>query len=166
MQDKRLTHRLTDYWNHLRGEDQLPRWETFDRVSFSELWRQCCGWKVNTDNEETIVYTYEFVGDSALKIAYEDLTGKQFTSIQTSSNNASPPYLVAELLASHFDNFPPTRILQKIDRVVKRPALVIEEGQVLDTSGKNIRFRSCLLPFGEEGIKVSHMALGLSWKAY
>ncbi len=160
MQDKRLTHRLTDYWNQLRGDGSLPKWKDFDSTEFSDIWQQCCGWKVDTDEAAAIVYTYEYVGKSIAKMAGRDMTGKQFVSTPPSGEHAG------ELLAKHFNNFPAARILQKIDRVVKRPALVIEEGRTDSEAGKSVLFRSCLLPFGTEDGKVTHMVLGLSWKLY
>jgi hypothetical protein len=171
MQDKRLTHRLTEYWNQLRGDGALPKWEDFDPVSFGDIWHQCCGWKVDTEDATSIVYTYEYVGDSVMKMAGKNLMGEKFISLQQAAaagiiKRSISESLAGELLTKHFNNFPAARILKKIDRVVKRPALVIEEGRTDDDLGKNVRFRSCLLPFGNETGKVSHMVLGLSWKVY
>jgi hypothetical protein len=171
MRDKRLTHLLTDYWNQLREEHPLPEWEKFNQESFKELWRQCCGWKVDTATSNTIVYTYEHIGESLKKVAGDNRIGKKVTSHRPASGhdhtNIKPGHgTTDELLIQHFDNFPAARILQKIDRTVQKPAIVIEEGRVTDGEGNDIRFRSCLLPFGDKEGVVSHMVLGLSWKKY
>jgi len=162
MKDKRLTHRLTEYWNTMRGDASLPSWTEFDSRHFGDIWKKCCGWKVDTTNTSTIVYTYEHVGEFVKEFA-GDLMGKQITSQLSTLAGEHPP---GELLASHFQSFPAARILQKIDRVVHKPAIVIEEGRVIDGNGKNIRFRSCLIPFGTQDGLVTHMVLGLSWKEY
>jgi len=173
MQDKRLTHRLTDYWNQLRGDGHLPNWKDFDSKEFGDIWEQCCGWKVEADQVSSIVYTYEYVGKSIAQVAGKDMTGQQYVSSQlvAEAGKPAPKRAVAEvkageLVAKHFNNFPAARILQKIDRIVKRPAIVIEEGRADGNDGKSVRFRSCLLPFGTEDGKVTHMVLGLSWKQY
>ena len=40
---KRLTMRLTNHWNSLRGGLVLPQWEHFDIAKFDDIWQQCCG---------------------------------------------------------------------------------------------------------------------------
>jgi hypothetical protein len=171
MQEKRLTHRLTEYWNQMREEASLPSWEYFDPASFGDMWQQCCGWKVDAENSSTIVYTYEYAGDSVTKIVGGSLKGKKVASPQLKLDEKAARKARANMppggiFLSHFHNFPPARILEKIDRTVKKPAIVIEEGRVVNGDGKNVRFRSCLLPFGTHDGKVTHMVLGLSWKTY
>ena len=67
MEDKRLTKRLTDYWNRLRQDMPLPQWEKFNVGGLADVWGQCCVWRVNVANMDKRInqYTYEYVGSNA-----------------------------------------------------------------------------------------------------
>ena len=46
MNDKRLTKRLTDYWQILRKNSQLPIWEHFNNAALGDIIEKCCVWSV------------------------------------------------------------------------------------------------------------------------
>ncbi len=143
MQDKRLTKRLTDYWDRLRKDAVLPQWEKFNPGAFDDIWKQCCGWRVEPGGTNSHVYTYEYVGSAVKQALGSDPTGQMFTS--------------------HFKNFPGARIVQGIDEVVSKKAPHTDEGQFINEDSKVVKYRSCLLPFGKKDGKVTHIVLGLSW---
>jgi hypothetical protein len=145
MHDQRLTTRLIDYWTRLRKDLPIPQWQSFNGAAFDDLWQQCCGWRVDQGNSNTFTYTYEHVGQSVREAIGSDLTGKIFNS--------------------RFNNFPGATISKSIDNVVKNPTPLIEESQFINEKNKIVKYRSCLLPFGKDG-KVTHIVLGLSWKAF
>jgi len=148
MHDKRLTKRLTDYWNTIRKEDILPPIERFNRAALEDVMGQCCIWKVEIShsNSKTPLYIYEFVGSSLKEALGKDMTGEMFI-----------PQL---------KNFPAARIVAKIDTVIASQEPVSDEGQFINEKNKIIKYRSCLLPFGNKEGRISNIVLGLSWAAF
>ena len=170
MIDKRLTMRLTNHWKSLRGGLVLPHWEHFDIAKFNDIWQQCCGWSVKPGDVNTILFTYEHVGNSIKQAVGSDLTGKVFSSLLQGFPGPRVKAVVRNeltegMFADHFRNFPAARIVQKIDKVIKKLSPVIEEGRFTDEHNRVVRYRSCLLPFGKEDT-VTNIVLGLSWKSY
>jgi hypothetical protein len=146
MQDKRLTKRLMDYWTRLQENKALPSWEKFNMGALSDIWGQCCVWRVDVASMEKPVrqYTFEYVGSSAQQALGEDLTGTMFIS--------------------RFHHFPGARIAKRIDEVVDQGVPISDEGTFVNENSKVVMYRSCLLPFGTPDGKVTRVMLGLSWK--
>jgi hypothetical protein len=101
---------------------------------------------VESGDGSTTTYTYEYVGASVKEAVGSDMTGKMFTS--------------------QFRGFPGARVVQKIDEVVKARQIIVDEGQFVNEQSKLVKYRSCLLPFGTREGVVTHVVLGLSWRAY
>ncbi len=148
MEDKRLTTRLTIYWNNLRKDLPLPQSELFNPAALTDIMGKCCMWRVEVDKtlNNKNIYMYEFVGQETKEALGVDMTGKSF----------SP----------NTGNFPGARIVEKIDEVVNSAAPLTDEGQFVNKNNKVVKYRSCLLPFGTKEGKVSHILLGLSWRAF
>ena len=148
MEDQRLTKRLTEYWNRLRKDLPLPAWAKFNVGSLQDVWGQCCVWRVDLTGLENKrrQYTYEYMGSNAREALGQDLTGMVFIS--------------------HFQRFPGARVVERVEEVVASHAPVSDEGSFVNENQKIVKYRSCLLPFGTPEGKVTHIVLGLSWKAF
>ena len=149
MQDKRLTHRLTDYWNRLRKEYPLPQIGKFNPAALEDIMGKCCIWRVEissaSSTKQIPIYTSEFVGEEVKQAVGLDM---------------------GEAFSPHIQNFAAARIIQKIDEVVRTGNVVADEGQFINESHKIVKYRSCLLPFGTPKGKVTNVLLGISWKAF
>jgi hypothetical protein len=148
MEDKRLTRRLTDYWDRLRKDNPLPQWAQLNTGAISDVWGQCSVWRVEIGRQATdsIAYTYEYVGKNTKEAMGTDMTG--------------------ELFLTKFRNFPGVKLTKNIDSVVKNRVPEYDEGSFINEKQKLVKFRSCLLPFGTTEGRVTHILLGLSWKAF
>jgi hypothetical protein len=166
MSDKRLTLRLTEYWDSLRQQAMLPQWERFDIGAFADVWRQCCGWRVDTGEGNTLVFTYDYVGESVKEAIGGDLAGQKFTAARLPGAPLATSRQMEKVFATHFHAFPVARVVKKADRAINKRIPVVEEGRFEDSDGKTVRYRSCLLPFGTAEGKVTRIMLGLSWKVY
>jgi len=144
-QDKRLTKRLISYWENLRKQDVLPGWNKFNPAALADIMGQCCMWKVEISdkNNNSQLYTYEYIGEDVQKALGRDLTGKIF------SPNVRP--------------FPAARIVKRINEIVESKNPILDEGNFVNEKNKTIKFRSCLLPFGTKEGEVTNVLLGLSW---
>lgn len=148
MEDKRLTTRLLNYWDKLRENLPLPPWQKFNVGALEDIWGQCCVWRVDIASVDRRInnYTYEYVGRNAKEALGMDLTGLMFVS--------------------HFQKFPGARVMERIDDAVERSVPISDEGIFVNQQNKVVKYRSCLLPFGTEKGRVTHVVLGLSWKAF
>ena len=45
------------------------------------------------------------------------------------------------------------------------PKPLVDIGQFISENNKVVKFRSCLLPFGKDGV-VTHVLAGLSWREF
>jgi hypothetical protein len=172
MSDKRLTLRLTEYWDNLRGQAVLPQWDRFDTKEFADIWKQCCGWRIEAGEGNTIIFTYDHVGDSVKEAINNDLWGRKFTTSSRVlpgaplTRNIVGAGLAEQMYASDFKGFPVAGIIKKIDRVINKLVPLIDEGRFENPERKTVRYRSCLMPFGSAEGKVERIVLGLSWKIY
>lgn len=144
MEDQRLISRLISYWERICSGGSMPRWEQFNATTIEDLWQQCCAWKVDIGGKSPS-YTYEYVGKGIKGALGIDPTGTMFTT--------------------HFRNFPGARIVREIDTLVTMPKPLKDESQFVNEQSKVVKYRSCLLPFGNKK-RLTHVVLGLSWKAF
>lgn len=172
MNDKRLTQRLTDYWNSLRGDGPLPKWESFNTGEFSDIWKQCCEWRVEAGDGNTVIFTYDHVGESVKEAIDNDLWGRKFTTSSRVlpgaplTRNIIGAGLAEQMYTSDFKGFPVASIIKKIDRVLNKLAPLVDEGRFENPERRVVRYRSCLMPFGTPEGRVERLVLGLSWKVY
>lgn len=148
MHEKRLTQRLTDYWNRLRKEAPLPQIERFNHGALEDVIGKCCLWRVEIrdPSARARMYTYEYVGEEMQQIVGSDVIGTT--------------------ISPHFKDFPAARIISKISEAVEHGTIVVDEGQFVGSNSKVIKYRSCLLPFGTQEGRVTNVLLGISWKAF
>src|SRR6266567_2868110 len=111
MHDKRLSKRLIDYWERLRGESSLPQIEQFNHEALNDVIGKCSVWRVEIGNQHTKnpLYTCEFVGEDAKEAIGSDIIGQV----------ASP----------RMHTFPAARILERINEVVESGVVIAYEGQ-------------------------------------
>jgi hypothetical protein len=146
MQDKRLTIRLTNYWNLIRKEDILPAMDRFNKSALEDIMTKCCIYKVEISGNSNKLYSYEFVGSNLKEAFGKDMTGQMFsTKLKT---------------------FPAARVINKIESVIEQKQPVVDEGQFINEKSQLIKYRSCLLPFGNREGRVTNILLGLSWAAF
>lgn len=148
MTDKRLTLRLTEYWNRLRKDLPLPQIEHFSPSTLEDVMGKCCMWRVDIggNNNNMLMYSSEYVGDELKEAIGSKLTG--------------------EVFSPRISQFPAARIMGKISHAVEDKTVVSDEGQFVHEDNRIIKYRSCLLPFGTRAGKVTNILLGVSWKKF
>jgi hypothetical protein len=72
---------------------------------------------------------------------------------------------VGEVFTTKQRHYPAARIMARLEEVWSNPAPLYDEGQFVSPTHKTVKFRSCLLPFGQ-GEEVSHILVGLSWREF
>lgn len=144
--EQRLSFRMTKYWNNLKGDKEIPAIELFNNALIQDIWPNCIQIAVFKSND-TLSYSYEYIGDEIGPILGKIRLGDRMTSKMT--------YL------------PTVKILSSLDTAVSKPETVIEDGQFVNpVISKVVKYRSCLLPFGKNRDHITHFIVGFSWRTY
>lgn len=143
MQEQRLTYRLTHYWQKIRKDKAYPDMRHFNQAAVEDLWPNC--FRVTVDNKERHLYRYEYMGEAIRSLHGRDLIGQP--------------------VEMHVMTFPGKVIHKKFDQAASGEA-VEDQGHFLNNEGQLIKYRACLLPFGNEERGVTHLLIGLSWRAF
>ncbi len=142
-EEKRLAYRLIAHWKKLQKGKGLPDIRQFSPAAIGDMWQHCIRLLV-TENNNVRLYKYEHIGPNIVAALGKDLTGHQVTpSIRT---------------------VPGANIIRKLDLSIPLHEPVMEQGQFINHNDKIIKYRSCILPFGDINYALSHAVIGLSWK--
>lgn len=147
MQQNRLTQRLADYWEMLRRERVMPEFVQLNISTISDLWPNCVLFSIlPTADGRAPTLSLNKVGDNIRPIYGNEMLGLTFNTAQR-----------------HFQG---TKIIQRTGEVIRDKRPVFDEGQFVSEKGTVIKFRSCLMPFGNAEGNVTHVLVGLSWREY
>ena len=139
--EERVTQRLRDYWNTLRGEQQFPSRANFRMEAVTGLGPHAFALDLPHGVDDPV---FRFVGK-----ALSDDCGKDFTLMPLS---AVPPHtLLAEVARRYTD---------VIDR--KTPVEFAEEHVGAD--GSTTLFRGAMLPFSEDGQTLDFIVGAITYK--
>lgn len=142
IQEQRLTRRLLNYWQLIRKMKDYPDIVHFNTSAVEDVWGNCLRLSLEPPKD---IYRYEYMGDKIIKIYGKDLTG-------TTLEQATP-------------KFPGLSLHQKIhDAAMGIP--VEDEGHFLKENGAMVKYRACLLPFGNPQMGVTHVIIGLSCRSF
>lgn len=137
----RLTDRLTNYWLLLKEDAAMPPFSRFSISTVSDIWQQCVLFTVQPDNHGVSFYQ---VGEQA-KALYGDVAGNPMSA-----------------QVRHYQH---AAIVRRMDEMLATPQVMYDQGEFMNEQGKLVKYRSCMLPFGENG-KVTHVLAGLSWREF
>jgi PAS domain len=144
--EKRLVNRLTEYWERLRKDNPLPLMQTFKKDAITDVIENCLILKREKQGEDKITYVYEFVGKGIIAAVGKDVTG--------------------ERILGHVHAIPGGAIIKQVEQCVASLQPISDEGKFINDKSKVVKYRSCLLPFGATDSTVTHLLVGLSWRAF
>lgn len=146
MNDNRLIVRLSDYWNRIKKDDLIPDFRKNNPASIEDLWEQC--FVLSIVPPDLFCFKYEYLGEKIQKIYGSDLTG----TIVNIKNKQFPNSVIVPKLQS-------INILSDM-----KPSE--DSGQMPHDSGKIIKYRTVLLPFGNESKGLTHIVVGVSFREF
>jgi hypothetical protein len=144
MEELRLTRRLHRYWDHIRKDCDLPDVHQLNSAALDDVWPYC--FKVGIDTRKGISYKYEYMGEPIAKLYGDDLTGRA--------------------IEHKAKDFPGAPIHAKIPEAVESRKPINDDGHFVNRAGKLIKYRACILPFGNEKDGVTHVVVGLSCRVF
>lgn len=144
MQEHRLTLRLMRYWELIRKGRTYPEIIQFNAAAVEEIWPYC--FRVSVQSQAVPHYAYEYMGEVIAGLYGRDLTGM--------------------VVNRHMKQFPGAVLHGKLDHVVASNEPLLDEGHFVTEQGKLIKYRACLLPFGNEKKGLTHIVVGLSCRVF
>jgi hypothetical protein len=144
MEELRLTRRLHRYWEHIRKDKDMPDIHQLNHATIEDVWPYC--FRVKVDTRKGISYKYEYMGEPIAKLYGDDLTGR---AIEHKARD-----------------FPGAVVHDKIPEAVEKAIPVNDDGHFVNRAGKLIKYRACILPFGNEKEGVTHVVVGLSCRVF
>lgn len=138
---KRGHERLIAYWQQLANGRKFPEETDIETDAISDLWNSC--FLLNTDKATKDGYHYEFMGPSLIEAYGVDLTGQVHT-------DTTEPNIVS--------------ILNSFKQVVDQGEYVVDESEFVNKQGQNVKYRCCLVPFGQAPDKVKYILGFMRWK--
>jgi hypothetical protein len=143
---KRLVDRLTDYWRRLKKDDILPQIQKINSGALDDVWDNCFILEIE-GRDDRRMYLYKYMGSEIKKAYGVDMTGQ----------HVSPAVKMV----------PGSKVLNYIEECVSDLVPHEEHGTFINTENKTVKFRSCILPFSSRtNNKVTHLLVGLSWRAF
>ncbi len=146
MQERRLTSRLLEYWDNIRKDRTLPDINSFNSSAVEDVWGFCIRLAIQPGKGDTKTYRYEYIGDRLREAYGADISGK----IASAKNRQLPGF----------------KLLAQADGAVAGHETTTGHGQFINKDSKLVKYRNCVLPFGKDNGEVSHVIIGMSWKAF
>ncbi|NBO18075.1 MAG: PAS domain-containing protein [Proteobacteria bacterium] len=142
--EQRLTQRMIGYWQLIKKSNEMPQIEHFNSAAVEDLWQQCM--MVSVDTRKGVLFKCEFMGDHLIK-AY----GRDMQSEIIESTNAA---------------FPGVGVYKRLQQMVGGNTPQEDSGFFLNKGGDMVKYRACFLPFGKESKGLTHVIIGLSFRAF
>lgn len=139
--EERVTQRLRDYWNTLRGEQQFPSRANFRMEAVTGLGPNAFALDLAKGADDPI---FRFVGETLADECGQDLTLKPLWAVP-------PDTLLAEVARRYID-------------VVDRKAPVEFAEEHVGTDGSTALFRGAMLPFSEDGQTLDFIVGAITYK--
>jgi hypothetical protein len=140
--ERRISHQLVNYWQHIKGDRLLPSVGDIDQDDIADMWEHCFLVQIHDNRDGSgISYAYDYVGDSLQELMLDE-DGR-------ASYLAALPY---EKLQAFHEEMGMTNLP------------VVESVEDLPVNGQSIMFRMCLLPIGDGSGGVAAIFGGMRFK--
>lgn len=139
--EQRLTFRLLSYWNRIRSSREFPALSDVNINEIAEMWHYTFTLALKSDGH----HEFQFFGQELINIIGENLTG--------------------ELVATAMEQAMISNLIGFYDKVVQQRAPVSESSQFY-MDGKEIRYRSLIVPFSSDGQTIDYLLGTTNFKAY
>jgi hypothetical protein len=144
--EQRITRRLISYWHECKGTKNIPLRQDISKEKLEDVWQDCFLIEVTEDERLGHDFRYTYIGPRIIAAYGDNVTG---ADIQTSL--LSPD-------GSHITDI--------FEEVVETKKPVVDESEFRNLQKVLVRYRQCVLPFGDEKGKVTCLLGGMRWGAF
>lgn len=134
--ERRLTHRLVGYWERVRAGRIMPSETDINPDDLAELWDDC--FLVHTSDLKMEDYNYIYLGVNIAHMYQDGVKGD-------------------------LEHFNASKLSKSFQKVIDTKKPVLEEGGIVNASGRTVLFRQCLLPLGKNN-EVEAILGGIRYK--
>ena len=129
--ERRLTYRLLNYWDTLRGAREYPKMSDIDGDMIPDIWPWC--FILDTQRDYPSPY-FHFLGEGLAKYSGVYLSGKDDWRMT-----------LLDKAAAH------------LDHTLKARAPIMIEDELVRYDGQSLQFRSIMLPLSDDGETITHI---------
>jgi hypothetical protein len=145
MIELRLTGRLIKYWQPIKKDKNIPSIEKFSYDVVRDIRGKCFQVSVlRKDGEYDFVY--QEIGDELTDVFERNLIGMRVIS-QTSF-------------------LPAKKMIENMKQAINSNTPIELNGQFVSKNSEIIKYRSCLLPFGNDKDQITDFIIGISWNSF
>lgn len=139
--ERRITHRLINYWQRIKGDRVLPSETDIDSDDIADMWGDCFIIQLHDmeDLTRAHAYTYTYLG-KALSELYEP---------PSDGNDGVLSVLNSE------------RLMGMVSEMQMTKLPIVEHMENFRHQGRVIKYRMCVLPLGEENGRINGLLGGL-----
>ncbi len=132
--ERRLTHKLVDYWHLLKGEDILPAESAIDSDDIADMWEDCFLLRPRGDAGFDDAWGFHY-----------HYKGPELKAVFVQPNPEADEQLLV---------LPPEKIIAVYQEMALTKLPIVEEVEDFSLAFGQIKYRMCLLPMGdpEEGV--------------
>lgn len=142
--ERRITHRLVNYWQGIKGDNILPPESAIDSDDIPDLWDDCFIIQTNSENLlEDRAYGYSYIGRSLLDMLVPDEDGIGEGNLVT---------------------LMPDRLMAIYSEMLMTKLPVTDEVEGFNLNGRMIKYRQCLLPMGNSDGRIHAIFGGMRYK--
>jgi len=145
-QEYRLTARLTQHWDMIRKDKELPDIHHLRPDVIDDLWQQCVMIGINVGTQENTSYKYEYMAPGLAEAYGRDMTGTQ--------------------VDVRMKQFPGSVLTSKLKDVIANKKPAEDQGAFVNEQGKTVKYRASFLPFGNDSKGLTHVVVGLSYRLF
>jgi len=145
--DRRISNRLLQYWEELRGVHDLPledHIDPHDPFHLAEIWENCFLLQIR-DIKDDGDFNYTFLGSEIKKAYGLDLDGTE----------------ESHLISPHAP-----KLVEKYKKVIETKMPITDEGEFYNQKGKLVKYRQSLVPFGSDHNTVSAILGGMKYRIF
>jgi hypothetical protein len=142
---RRINEKLQDYWKSLRGDRPYPSETDINPKDIRDIWDYCFLIKLERDNFQS-PYKYVYLGSQLVEAFGNDLATKNVNE--------------------HIMNPASRSLMYGFDNVIRTGMPVVEDSKFTNTRGVIIKYRSCILPLGDNKKGVTYLVGGMKWKIF
>lgn len=142
--ERRITHRLIDYWQRIKGDRVLPMEGDIDSEDVGDMWDDCFLMSVRLGDGSLPVFSFGYIGRTLQDLYREDSFSGQPMLLP----------LPVDKLSSFFNEM----ILTKLP--------IVENVENFSHEGKILKYRLCLLPLGTKDGEIKAIFGGLRYKFF
>lgn len=142
--EQRVTIRAKKYWQSLKDNLAFPSEMAINNDDIKEIWDNCFIVKANNETDPKN-YKYKYIGKNLIDAYGQDLTDVNVGNIVSKQ---------AE------------RMVLDFEKVLATKSPVLDEAELKLENGQEIRYRQILLPLGENGVNITAILGGMSYKIY